>query len=355
MSTTAGLPSAMQEEPVGPGGEGAPPARRARGPRRIGSGTQNLSLLAALVLLSAVLWIAKPGIFPTRDNMINIALSVVLLGLVALPQTLAILSAGIDVSIGSTVGLSSIVAALVAAQSLTSGSAWAAIGAALAAGALCGAFNGIVITYGRVNPFIVTLATYTTFQGLTYIISRGQATAVLNPTFNKINTLQLLGIPMPVWTYLVIAALFAAFMRYIDFGRNIYALGGNPVAARLAGIDVRRYTLGIYVVGGLVAGLAGVILTAQQGSGVPASGASDLSLRAITAVVLGGVVLTGGVGTITGTFLGVLVLGVLQNGLLLLNVNALYQPVPQGLLLIVAVLIQQWRGQLRLPWRTPRP
>lgn len=344
----------QQPAPTGTGGgavAGTLPVHRRNGLQKIvhAVGAQNLSLLAALVLLCAGLWIAKPDVFPTRDNAINIAISVVLLGLIAMPQTMAILSAGIDVSVGSTVGLTSIVAALVAARSVSGGTAVLAILSALAAGALCGAFNGLIITYGRVNPFIVTLATFTAFQGLTYIVSQGRATAVLNNPYDNIATLQVLTIPLPVWIFVVVAVAFALFMHYTDFGRNIYALGGNPVAARLAGINVRRYIFGIYTVAGFVAGLAGVILTAQQGSGVPESGAPDLSLQAITAVVLGGALLTGGVGTISGTFLGVLILGVLQNGLLLLNVNALYQPVPQGMLLVVAVLIQQWRSDFKLP------
>jgi ribose transport system permease protein len=309
---------------------------------------QHLSLLLALALLVVLLTYLKGDIFLSQDNLINIAVSVVLLGLVALPQTLAILSAGIDVSVGSTVGLTSIVAALFAARADSAGSATIAILAALAVGALCGAFNGILITAGRVNPFIVTLGTYTAYQGVTYIVSGGKATAVINNTFSVINSAHIAGLPLIVWIFFVATLLFGLFMRYTDFGRNVYAVGGNPVAARLVGINVNRYVFGIYTVTGLIGGLAGIILTAQQGSGVPASGAPSLSLQAITAVVLGGAALTGGIGNITGTFLGVLILGVLQNGLLLLNVNALYQPVPQGLLLIIAVLIQQWRGHLNL-------
>jgi ribose transport system permease protein/L-arabinose transport system permease protein len=314
-------------------------------------GGQNLSLLVALAALFVWLTVEKGSIFLTGGNMVNIGVSVTQLGLLALPETLVLLSGGIDISLGSTVGVSSVVAALVAAQGLSISTTALAIAAAVAVGGACGLFNAVMITIGRVNPFIVTLGTYTAYQGVTYAVTGGQSTAVLDSSFNQINSQQVGGIPAPVIIFLVVTALFALFTNYTDFGRNIYALGGNRVAARLAGINTSRYIFGIYVVGGLVAGLTGVLLTAQQGAGIPSSGAYNLSLEAITAVVLGGAALTGGSGTIIGTVLGVAILGVVQNGLLILNVNPLYQPIPQGLLLVLAVLIQQWRGQIHLPIR----
>ncbi|PJJ65155.1 ABC transporter permease [Compostimonas suwonensis] len=308
----------------------------------------NVSLIIALIVLIAILTILRPSTFLSWDNLLNIAVASVLVGLCALAQTLVILTGGIDISIGSTVGLSSVVCALVAAQSSDAGSGILAILTSIAVGAACGIFNAVVITIGRVSPLIATLGTFTAFQGLNYIVTEGRSTAVLNRTLNDINSIQLAGIPLPVVILVVAIIVFAVFMKYTDFGRNIYAVGGNPTAARLAGINVRRYLFGIYTLGGVVGGLAGAILTAKQGAGIPASGAPDLALLSITAVVLGGAALTGGVGTIFGTVLGVLILGVLENGLLLLNVSALYQPVPRGLLLIIAVLIQQWRGQIDL-------
>lgn len=308
----------------------------------------NTSLIAAIIVLCAVMTILRPATFLTPGNLVNIAVAAVLIGLCALPQTLVILTGGIDISVGSTVGLTSVVCALIAASNPGAGAGWAAMGVAILVGALGGAFNAAIITFGRVSPLIATLGTFTAYQGVTYIVTQGHSTPVLNRTLGNVNSLQLAGIPLPVVILVIAIVLFAVFMRYTDFGRNIYAVGGNPVAARLAGLSVNRYLFGIYTVVGVIGGLAGIILTAKQGAGVPESGAPDLALQSITAVVLGGAALTGGVGTIFGTVLGVIILGVLQNGLLLLNVSALYQPVPQGLLLIVAVLIQQWRGQLRI-------
>lgn len=308
----------------------------------------NVSLIIAIIALMAIMTALRPTTFLTLDNLLNIAVAAVLIGLVALPQTLVILTGGIDISVGSNVGLSSVVCALIAAQSPSAGNGWLAIVLALAVGTAGGIFNAVVITFGRVSPLIATLGTYTAFQGVTYIVTQGKSTAVLNPTLNNVNSIQIAGVPLPVIILVVAIGALALFMKFTDFGRNIYAVGGNPTAARLAGLSVNRYLFGIYAFVGFMGGLAGIILTAKQGAGVPASGAPDLALQSITAVVLGGAALTGGIGTISGTVLGVIILGVLANGLLLLNVSALYQPVPQGLLLIVAVLVQQKRGRLDL-------
>ena len=310
--------------------------------------TTNFSLVVAIIALIVVMTILRPETFLTSGNLINIALASVLIGLCALPQTLVILTGGIDISIGSNVGLSSVVCALVAANVPGDASGPLAILIAVGVGTLCGMFNAAVITFGNVSPLIATLGTFTAFQGFTYIVTQGRSTAVINPVLAGVNGTRIFGIPLPVIVLVVAIVLFALFMRYTVFGRNIYAVGGNPVAARLAGLNVNRYIFGIYTLVGFIGGVAGVILTAKQGAGVPESGASDLALQSITAVVLGGAALTGGRGTIIGTALGVIILGILQNGLLLLSVSALYQPVPQGLLLIIAVLIQQRRGSFRL-------
>jgi ribose/xylose/arabinose/galactoside ABC-type transport system permease subunit len=309
----------------------------------------NISLALAFGVLCLVMAWLRPGTFLSEGNLLNIALAVVLMGLCALAQTLVILTGGIDISVGSTVGLSSVVCALVAATGTGVASGIWSIVAAVGVGILCGMFNGALIAWGRVSPLIATLGTSTAYLGFTYIVTQGRSTAVLNGVLSSINSAAFLGMPLPIWILIVFALIFGAFMAYTDFGRNVYAVGGNPVAARLAGINVKVYLFGVYSLVGLMGGVAGVVLTAKQGAGIPESGAGDLSLLSITAVALGGAALTGGIGTISGTLLGVGVLGVLENGLLLLNVSALYQPVPRGFLLILAVLIQQWRGTLRWP------
>jgi ribose transport system permease protein/L-arabinose transport system permease protein len=204
------------------------------------------------------------------------------------------------------------------------------------------------VTAFKLNAVIATLATYSAYQGFAYLVTNGVSISVSNSAFNNIGSGTVFGIPISVVILAVVALALIAFMRTTDIGRNIYAMGGNPIAARLAGIPVERYKLGIYGFAGLIAGLAGVILTARTTAGQPGSGTQDLALTSITAVLLGGTALAGGRGTIFGTVLGVLIIGTLDDGLILLNISSFYQLVAQGTVLIFAVIIQvrpwqQWQ------------
>ncbi len=304
-------------------------------------GMQNLSLLIALAVLVALIDGRAPE-FLGPSNLVNIGLAVSLLGLVAVVQTMVILAGGLDISVGSIVGLASVSSALAVAgtENTAYGVVWG-----LLAGALSGLFNGALITFARVNPVITTLGTFTAFQGVSFIVTNGNTISVDNATFNAIGSGTLLNVPIPIIVTAAVAAVFFILMRYTDIGRNIYAIGGNPIASRLAGLSLDRYQLGIYTVTGLICGLAGIILTARSSAGIPASGSQDLSLESITAVVLGGAALTGGRGTIVGTILGVLLIGTLDNGLILTNVPSFYQMLARGALLIIAVVIQVWQGR----------
>lgn len=307
-------------------------------------GVQNLSLIIALVVLVVIIDSRAPE-FLSTSNLINIGLAVSLLGLVAVVQTMVILAGGLDISVGSIVGLTSVVAAVAINGNGLGGAAYGVLWA-LVGGTLAGLFNGLVITVVRVNPVITTLGTFTGFQGLSFLVTNGNTVSVVNTQFNAIANNQVAGIPLPIILMAGVAVLFFIIMRYTDIGRNIYAIGGNPIAARLAGININRYQLGIYTVTGLVCGLAGVVLTARSAAGIPESGSQDLSLESITAVVLGGAALSGGSGTVFGTMLGVLLLGSLDNGLILLNVQTFWQMLARGALLIIAVTIQVWQGRL---------
>jgi ribose transport system permease protein len=209
--------------------------------------------------------------------------------------------------------------------------------------------NGMVIVYGRVNAVIATLATYSALRGLANLVSNGRAQGYTgtDSTFVFIARGSGLGIPILVWVLIIVALLVHLMLRYTDIGRNIYAIGGNPTAARLAGININRYVVGCYVLAGFVAAIAGILLTARTGSGQPTSGSQGLELQSITAAALGGVALQGGKGGISGTVIAVILLGVLQNGLTILNVNSFWQDIAQGALLVVAVVIQQRRRGLR--------
>jgi ribose/xylose/arabinose/galactoside ABC-type transport system permease subunit len=307
-------------------------------------GWQNVSLLCALGLLVAIIG-ARNSDFFLVQNFFNIGAAVALLGLVSVVQTIVIVSGGLDISVGSTAGLASVVAA---EAMLHVNSAAVGIAAGLGIGLVAGLFNGLLVTAFKLNAVIATLATYSAYQGFAYLVTNGVSISVSNSAFNNIGSGTVFGIPISVVILAVVALALIAFMRTTDIGRNIYAMGGNPIAARLAGIPVERYKLGIYGFAGLIAGLAGVILTARTTAGQPGSGTQDLALTSITAVLLGGTALAGGRGTIFGTVLGVLIIGTLDDGLILLNISSFYQLVAQGTVLIFAVIIQvrpwqQWQ------------
>lgn len=311
-------------------------------------GSQNISLLVALGILIIIFGVQEPGLFFRPSNLVNIGSAVALLMVLSLGQTLVILSGGLDISIGANAGVASVVAAWTMGN--IANNAVVGIVAAVVAGTLGGIINGLLVTLGRVNPVIATLGTLSAFSGLGYVVAGGRDIPVLNKDFNAIGLGSIAGIPYTLVIAIVGVVLFAIAMRATDIGRNVYALGGNPAAARLAGIGTTRYKVAIYAVAGLTAGVAGVILTARTQNGVPSAGGSGLELEAITAVVLGGAALVGGKGTIISTVFGVLLLGTLQNGLTILNVQTFYQNIATGILLVVAVMIQQFRGNLP-SWR----
>lgn len=301
-----------------------------------------VGVVVALAALVVYLWWASP-FFLTGNNLTNIGSSIAVLGIVAVGSTVVMIGGGLDISIGSNVAL----AGVVAAKAISWGwGPWGAILAAVTAGALAGLFNGLLVARLGVNPLIATLGTLSIFRGLAFIVSDGVAVAVPEPTFVKIGTGRILGLPNPFLLLLVVLVLAAVFMRTTTVGRNIYALGGNPEAARLAGINITRYKIGLYVTSGALAGLSAVVLTARLGSAQPLA-AAGLELDAIAACVLGGVALAGGIGSIGGTLLGVLVLGVVNNGLSILQVDSFYQYLARGGVLVIAVVLDEMNTRRR--------
>lgn len=323
------------------GPRGGSPIRRALD----AIGVQNVSLIIALILLCAVIGSRNSNFF-LLSNIKTIGTTVAIVGILAVVQTVVMLLGGLDISVGSAAGLTSVISAMVFTSAK---SAALGIGVALAVGVAVGLLNGMVIVYGRVNAVIATLATYAGLRGLANLISNGRAQGYTgtDSTFVFLARGSALGIPILVWVLIVIASAVHLMLRYSDIGRNIYAMGGNPIAARLAGINVNRYVVGCYLLVGVVAAVAGVLLTARTGSGQPTSGSQGLELQSITAAALGGVALQGGKGGVSGTVLAVILLGVLQNGLTILGVNSFWQDIAQGALLIAAVIIQQRRRGVR--------
>lgn len=309
-------------------------------------GGQNLILLLALAAVLALFGSLDLNYLGWRNIQV-IAEAVTIAGLLAVVQTVVIICGGLDISVGSQAGLASVVSAMVFTS--TGSSAALGIGAAVLAGAVVGLINGIVIIYGRVNPTIATLAGLAAYKGVAQLISNGRAQGYVlgDPLFVFLSRGKIAGLPTMVWLLVLVAAAVHVLLTYTDIGRNIYALGGNPTAARLAGIDLNKYLLSVYALTGMVAAVAGVLLTARTGSGQPTSGSEGLELQSITAAALGGCALKGGKGGIAGTLLAVALLGALQNGLTVQGINSFWQNVAQGLLLVVAVVIQQRRGRER--------
>ena len=301
-------------------------------------GTHNLSLLIALAVLVGIFGSLRPDVFFLARNISNIGQGIAILGILATAQTIVIVSGGLDISVGAVVGLSTVCIAL---GVVWTGSLAFGIPFGIAVGALAGLVNGLIVTVGGVNAVIATLGTMAAFRGVAFIMSDGQSISIFNPALRFIGSGKLLGLPVTIAVLLVVCAAFFVLMRFTIIGRNIYAIGGNPVVARLAGLNNRAYQIGVYVLSGAAAGLAGLLLAARTGSGQPISGSDGLELQAITAAVLGGCALTGGKGTIVGGLLGVLILGVLNNGMILTSVPTFYQMVARGLLLIAAVLVAE--------------
>ena len=305
-------------------------------------GTHNFSLLIALAALIAIFGSLRPDVFFLIRNILNIGQAIAILGILATAQTIVIVSGGLDISVGAVVGMSTVCIALAVGWT---GSPALSILFGVAVGALAGLVNGLIITFGRINAVIATLGTMAVFRGVAFIISNGQSISIFDPAFRFIGDGKVFGAPVTILVLVAVVAIFFVMMGATIIGRNIYAIGGNPIVARLAGLNVRRYQIGIYMLSGATAGLAGMLLAARTGSGQPISGSEGLELEAITAAVLGGCALTGGKGTIVGGLLGVLIIGVLDNGLILTSVPTFYQMVAKGVLLIVAVIIAEQQAR----------
>ncbi|WP_285800525.1 ribose ABC transporter permease [Exiguobacterium sp. s78] len=303
-------------------------------PRRLGIG-QKLGPLAGLFAIVLVVSIMEPD-FLTLNNLFNILRQVSINALIAFGMTFVILTGGIDLSVGSILALSS---AFVAGLMTDGTSALIAVLAGLIVGAVMGALNGMIISLGKVAPFIATLATMTIFRGLTLVYTDGKPITGLSQGgwFELFGRGYFWIFPVPVLTMLIAFAVLYFILKKTTFGRYTYAIGGNEEAAKLMGIQVNKVKIMIYSLSGLMAALAGIILTSRLNSAQPTAGTS-YELDAIAAVVLGGTSLSGGRGWIVGTLIGALIIGTLNNGLNLLGVSSFFQLVVKGLVILFAVL-----------------
>lgn len=291
--------------------------------------------LVAALLVIVVAFSLSSEYFLTTSNLLNVVRQMSVTTIVAIGMTFVIITGGIDLSVGSTVAVSGVAAADVLART---GQPLLAMLAGIAVGLLIGSFNGLITAKFRIAGFITTLAMMQAARGLGYIHTQGNPITANDPGFTIIGIGYFLGIPVPVWIMITVIIFGAIVLNKTRFGRYTYAVGGNEVAARWTGLPVGRAVAGVYVMTGMLAGLAGVILTARLGSGQPAAG-TGLELDAIAAVVLGGTSLAGGRGKISGTVIGCILVAVLSNGLTLHNVSSYWQMVVKGAIIVIAVVL----------------
>jgi L-arabinose transport system permease protein len=279
--------------------------------------------------------------FFSIENMLGLALSISQIGMVACTMMFCLASRDFDLSVGSTIAFAGVLCAMV--LNATDNTAIAIV-AAVAAGAVIGFVNGAVIAYLRINALITTLATMEIVRGLGFIVSHGQAVGVSSDTFIALGSLAFAGISLPIWVTPACFIVFGVMLNQTVYGRNTLAIGGNPEASRLAGINVERTRVWIFMIQGAVTALAGVILASRITSGQP-NAAQGFELNVISACVLGGVSLLGGRATISGVVIGVLIMGTVENVMNLLNIDAFYQYLVRGAILLAAVLLDQLKNR----------
>ena len=306
---------------------------------KMGDMSSLLTVICAL-LVEIILFSLLNKNFVKLSNFMSIGLYAAIVGCISCSVTFVNISGMIDISVGSQIAVVGMVAALVS----SSGQSWAVtVLAALGAGVLCGAINGFVITVLKLNAFITSIATMQTFRGLAFLLSDGMSITISDAAYKFIGRGYVLGVPMSLWIMALSYIIFHLISKYTVFGRNVYLIGGNPQASFLSGIKVNGMRFKIYLLNGLMAGISGVLLSAQTGAGIPAA-AANYNMTALSAVILGGAALTGGKGTIFGTFLGSMVLAVLQNGMTMNSIGSYWQDIVIGLVLILSISIDAIKG-----------
>ena len=300
-----------------------------------------LTTVIALIILMAVITIINSN-FLTANNLLNLLLQVTSNALIAFGMTFVILTGGIDLSVGSILALSS---ALTAGLLGSGMSVTLAILISLILGCILGMMNGLLISYGKLAPFIVTLATMTIFRGATLVYTNGNPiTKGLSDTFlfQFLGQGYIVGIPFPVIIMFIVFIVLYVLLHKTAFGKSVYAIGGNEKAAYISGVKLNKVKIIIYSISGIMASISGLIITSRLSSAQPTAGAS-YEMDAIAAVVLGGTSLSGGKGRILGTLIGALIIGVLNNGLNIIGVSAFWQQVVKGVVILIAVLIDRFK------------
>ena len=333
---------APRQETSAPAAEVGPAGRSGPLASLLGAGAgRNLGLVIALVLLCIVGVATAGDRFASIDNALTILRLASVIGVVSIGMTFVISGGGIDLSVGAIAALASVWATTVATQAMAADTHWIVmVFTAIVVGAACGMVNGVLVAYGRIAPFIVTLAMLAAARGLAEIIAQRRTQIVSDRGFVDFFNGQVLGVPVLVIIFALVAVAGWLLLNRTTFGRRTLAVGGNPEAARLAGIKVQRQTMYLYLLLGVACGIAAVMIMARTTTGSSTHG-SLWELDAIAAVVIGGTLLSGGRGTIVGTVFGVLIFTTLTNVFTLNNLDTSTQAVAKGLIIVAAVLLQQ--------------
>lgn len=302
---------------------------------------QNIGILIGLAALMAIVSLFSESFF-TASNMWNILRQISTNALLAFGMTFVILIGGIDLSVGPLLAFSGVFAAYVMGN--LGWPIWAAIAGSIILCSMVGMLNGVIVTKTGIAPFVVTLSVQQIFRGFAMLLANGAPIRIRDQGFINIGTTYIGPVAFPVIYMIIIMALCYVVLNKTQFGRHIYALGGNKTAARFAGIRTQRIEVMVYALSGFLAGIAGIVLAARMTAGVPATG-DGYECDAIAAVVLGGASFTGGIGTIGGTLIGAIIIGVLNNGLNMLNVASFWQYVAKGVVILLAVMVDVLRKQ----------
>jgi len=336
------VPSAEPISPAAASASGEPAERGSWLSRFLGGGAgRNLGLVIALLVLFVIGALTAGDRFTNVDNILSILRLASIVGVMSIGMTFVIIGGGIDLSVGSVAGLGSIVATLATVQTLADSTSWLVmVVIAIAVGVIVGFINGVVISYGNVVAFMATLAMLVAARGFAEIVGNRGTLIVRSQEFIEFFRANLLGIPVLIWIFIIVAALGWFLLNRTTFGRRTVAIGGNREAARLAGIPVKRHTVYLYALSGLTAGIAAVMFLGRTNVGTSTHG-TLYELDAIAAVVVGGTLLIGGRGTIVGTVLGVLIFTTLTNLFTQNNLNTSVQAVVKGAIIVLAVMLQQ--------------
>jgi ribose transport system permease protein len=301
--------------------------------------------LLIIILLVMVYFATQNDRFLSLGNLRAVLIAAAPFALIALGQSIVILTGGIDLSVGSVVALGAMSAAWLSLR-FPPEQLWLAIAIAVILGTLAGVINGLVIAYLDVPPFVATLGMLTGASGVAYVIGGGAPINGLPEAFGLIANTKIFGFQFPVYIMIVAFVLMGLVMKYSAFGLRVYAIGGNRTAAEVAGVNARRTLVQVYTLSGLLAGISGVVLASRVGSGPPSLGVG-YELLAIAAVVIGGASLMGGRGTVWGTLLGLIIIQTLGNGLDLMIVPAYWQSVINGVVIVSAVAVDVWANRRR--------